>query len=437
MNIVYGLLDAKKALLDLRDLEGSDQYESSKNAVESILSQVRSLGDTALRKLTLDFEGINITDLEVPRSEFTAAYDRVPKEVVNSLEIAADRIRRFHSSSLPKNWMDDCEGYGEIFNPVRRVGVYIPGGNASFPSTVLMTVIPARVAGVPEVIITTPSSDGNTPHPSVLVAADISGVDRVFQVGGAQAIAAMAFGTDTIPRVDLICGPGGLHTTLAKKSVFGTVGIDGLYGPTETVLIADETANPTLCAADLVAQAEHDALATPVLITTSKQLAVSAQKEAKLRASLLPRSVIAMKSLNDRGIVAVVDNLDEAIELSNSFAPEHLCLLVRNPSNHLRKIENAGAIFLGEFSHEVLGDYIAGPSHVMPTGGTSKFGSGVGVHTFLKVSSVIFLDEKRAASLSKPASILARSEGFTGHAEAAEIRDELVHNPVTRECDEI
>jgi len=434
LNTVYGLTSAKKALKKLRDLEESDQYKSAKKAVESILRQVNSSGDTALRRLTLELDGLNITELEVPRHKLKDAYHSVSEEVVNSLKIAADRIQRFHLSSLPNNWMDESEGYGEVFNPVSRVGVYVPGGNARFPSTVLMTVIPARVAGVSEVIITTPSSDGNTPHPSVLVAADIAGVDRVFQAGGAQAIAAMAYGTDTIPAVDLICGPGGLHTTLAKRSVYGTVGIDGLYGPTETVLIADETANPTLCAADLVAQAEHDTLATPVLITTSNQIAEAVQKEAQLRASVLPRSVIAMKSLNDRGTIALVDNLDEAIELANDFAPEHLCLLVTNPQNFLDKVKNAGAIFLGEFSHEVLGDYVAGPSHVMPTGGTAKFGSGVGVHTFLKVSSVICLDEEKAASLSKSASVLARNEGFTGHAEAAEIRDEIAQHPAKREC---
>ena len=420
-----GIAAAREALLDLRRFEHSDPHRSAEEAVSRILEQVRTSGDAALRKLTLDLDGLEVAEIEVPRAAVEDAYHRVPAELVDALKTAAGRIRRFHEATLPKNWMDEFEGYGEVFNAVGRVGVYVPGGNARFPSTVLMTVIPARVAGVAEVVIATPSADGSAPHPAVLVAADIAGADRVFQIGGAQAIAAMAYGTVTVPSVDLVCGPGGLYTTLAKRAVYGTVGIDGLYGPTETVVIADETANPTLCAADLVAQAEHDALATPVLITTSDDVARAAQSEAVLRASRLTRSEIASAALNDRGLVAVVDDLDEAMELANDFAPEHLCLMLKDPPAYLNKVRNAGAIFLGEFSHEVLGDYVAGPSHVMPTGGTARFGSGVGVRTFLKVSPVVGLDEETSASISATASILARAEGFTGHAEAAEIRDEL------------
>ena len=425
MKTAHGLAAARRALQQLRRLERSDRRGSAEEAVSSIIEYVRSSGDDALRQLTRELEGLDVAEIEVPEAVVKDARNSVPEEQVDALETAADRIRGFHEATLPRSWMDESKGYGEVFNPVGRVGVYVPGGNARFPSTVLMTVIPARTAGVPEVVIATPSADGATPHTVVLAAADIAGADRVFQIGGAQAIAAMAYGTDTVPSVDMICGPGGLYTTLAKRAVYGAVGIDGLYGPTETVVIADETANPTMCAADLVAQAEHDPLATPVLITTSHDIARAARNEAKMRAARLPRSAIASTSLDDRGLVAVVEDLDEAVDLANHFAPEHLCLMVADPTAYVDKVRNAGAIFLGELSHEVLGDYVAGPSHVMPTGGTARFGSGIGVRTFLKVSPVIGLDDETSASLSASASVLARAEGFTGHAEAAEIRDEL------------
>ena len=422
MKTVYGLESAREALLAAR---GLDLDADRLKIVQCIVDRVRGSGDRALRELTQELDGFKLESIEVPESLITKSSTMVGKDVLEALTLAADRIQRFHEASMPHDWMDADEGYGERFNPVDRVGVYVPGGTARFPSTMLMTAIPARVAGVAEVFACTPSVDGGTPHPMVLAAAAIAGVDRVFQIGGAQAIAAMAYGTDTVPPVDLVCGPGNIYTTLAKKLVYGRVGIDGLFGPTETVVIADETANPTLCAADLVAQAEHDPLATSVLITTSVDVAKSVEKEAELRASRLARSEVALASLERHGGIVITDDIGQAIELANEFAPEHLSLMVREPAEYVDRVRNAGALFLGEFSHEVLGDYVAGPSHVMPTGGTARFSSGLGVRSFLKVSPVISLDRETASRLSKTASVLARAEGFTGHAEAAEIRDEL------------
>lgn len=440
MRIVTGAAEARRVLCEGRGLNldrVSPQMQSRTEkvfgealtptqAVEHILKQVRQRGDEAVRDLTRRLDGVELADLHVAPSAIAAAYHQVPDEVVRALRLAAGRVRQFHEASLSRSWFDFSRGYGALVSPVRRVGAYVPGGTAPYPSTLLMTVIPAKVAGVEEVIVCTPSRKGNLPDPVVLVAADVAGADRLFQVGGAQAIAAMAYGTQAIPRVDMICGPGNIFVTLAKKLLFGEVGIDGLYGPTETVVIADETANPTLCAADLLAQAEHDVLATPVLITTSERLAKAVEKEAQARLRGLERGKIAKAAMDERGCIAIVADLDEAIDLANQFAPEHLSLMVKEPWVHLGKVRNAGAVFLGEFSHEVLGDYVAGPSHVMPTGATARFSSGLGVHSFVKVSPVLALDKAESIELAKAAALIARAEGFTAHAAAAEVRQELV-----------
>ena len=437
MRIVRGFEDARKTLCDGRGLnldavplhvqrrtnEVFGEDLTPLQTVELILKRVRESGDEALLDLTRRLDGIELDTLEVPSSAVSDARHSVSNELVEALELAAGRVRRFHERCLPESWMDDDEGYGELINPVERVGVYVP---ARYPSTVIMTVVPAKVAGVSEVIVTTPAGERKLPDPAVLVAAEIAGADRIFQISGAQAVAAMAYGTETVPRVDLVCGPGGSFVTLAKRLLYGQVGIDGLYGPTETVVIADDSANPTLCAADLVAQAEHDALATPVLITTSEEIAKAVGDEAGLRAARLERASVAMASLEERGVVAIVDTLDEALELANQFAPEHLCLMVVDPWRYVERVRSAGAVFLGDFSHEVLGDYVAGPSHVMPTGGTARYGSGLGVRSFLKSSPVVGLDRATSATLVRPASLIARAEGLTGHAEAAEIRGELL-----------
>ena len=393
--------------------------------VQAILGEVRQRGDEAVREYTSKLDGTVLAEIEVPESAISAALDTVPREVVDALEVAAHRIRLFHEASRRMSWTDYRNGYGELINPVHRVGAYVPGGTACYPSTVLMTAIPAKVAGVGEVIVCTPARKGDMAHPVVLAAASVAGVDRVFSIGGAQAIAAMAYGTETVPSVDLICGPGNIYVTLAKMLLFGQVGIDGLYGPTETVIVADETANPTLCAADLLAQAEHDVLAMPVLITTSEPLAKVVQRETHVRLERLDRRRIAEAALDQRGCIAIVSGLEEAIGLANEIAPEHLCLMVKEPWSLVGLIRNAGAVFLGEFSHEVLGDYVAGPSHVMPTGGTARFSSGLGVHSFVKVSPIVALDRATSSDLARSASVIARAEGFTAHAEAAEVREEL------------
>ena len=398
---------------------------SPSEAVRSILRRVRDEGDAAVRDLTRKLDGTELAELEVPAEVVSEAYKEVPAEQVEALKLAAERIRRFHEASRLRGWTDHTEGYGQMVVPLQRVGAYVPGGTALYPSTVLMTVIPARVAGVDEVVVCSPTGSRQTPHPVVLVAAHIAGADRIFGIGGAQAIAAMAYGTESVPAVDMICGPGNVFVTLAKKMLFGDVGIDGLYGPTETVVVADHTANPTLCAADLLAQAEHDILARPVLITTSEQVAEAVEREAEMRLDRLERGAIARQAMEEQGCIAIVKDLDEAIDLANRFAPEHLCLMVERPRDYVDRVRNAGAVFLGQYSHEVLGDYVAGPSHVMPTGGTARFSSGLGVHSFVKITPVVALDDTTSAEITGAASVIARAEGLTAHAEAAELRDEL------------
>ena len=326
---------------------------------------------------------------------------------------------------MPNDWHDNLEGYGQRHVPVNSAAAYVPGGTAKYPSTVLMTAIPARVAGVEEIAITCPMPKSPLEYASVLAAAYISEVDQVYCLGGAQSIGALAYGTESVSKVDFICGPGNVFVTLAKKLVYGDVGIDGLYGPTETVVIADGHASPTLCAADLIAQAEHDSLARPVLITTSPKIAADVEAEIYLRLSRLDRSEIASKSIETQGLISIVNNLGEALEVLNSFAPEHVCIATSDPEKLVPAIKNAGMVFVGELSHEVLGDYVAGPSHVMPTAGTARFNSGLGVLSFLKAVPVVTIDSDDSSKLGHVASVIASEEGLTGPAEAAEIRIEL------------
>jgi histidinol dehydrogenase len=329
----------------------------------------------------------------------------------------------FHQLQLLNSLKDFMEeGVGQLVRPLERVGIYVPGGTASYPSTVLMSAIPARVAGVDQIIMTTPPGKGGEVPPATLVAADISGVDLAFKVGGAQAIAALAFGTQSIPRVDKICGPGNIFVNLAKKVVYGDVDIDGIYGPTETVIVADDSASPEYCAADLLAQAEHDALSAAILVTTSRELAAALDKEVESQLATLERVDIARRSLEGRGRIIVVDDMEQAIELVNIYAPEHLELIVHDASSHIESIRNAGGIFIGESSPEVLGDYVAGPSHVMPTGGSARFSSPLGVNDFLKTTSVVALSRDDLRTLGPVAAAIAKVEGLTAHARAVEIR---------------
>ena len=387
------------------------------DAVRRIVADVRQRGDDALRDYAQRIDGQKLDALEVSKERWAEALAGLPRDLADALRIAAERVRSYHEAAMPRSWHDDDQGYGERVIALERVGLYVPGGTASYPSTVLMTAIPAKVAGVSEVVLCTPR-----PGPEVLAAAQLAGVDRLFAVGGAQAVAAMAYGTASVPKVDKVCGPGGVFVALAKREVYGTVEIDGLYGPTETIVIADDSADPVLCAADLLAQAEHDEMASPVLLTTSAALAEQVAGEVQQQLAGLERRDIAGAAIERQGVAVVVASLEEAVALANAFAPEHLCLLVREPWRLVPLVMHAGGIFVGEDSPEVIGDYVAGPSHAMPTGGTARFASYLGVHHFLRRMPVVALDKAQLLSLGPVAAAIARAEGLTAHAQAIERR---------------
>lgn len=385
-------------------------------AVAHILADVRARGDVALLDWTRQLDRVDSQTIVVTQDEIEAAYAETPAAVRAALERAAARIRAFHEKQKPKSWLDwdDESALGQKITPLARVGVYVPGGTAPLPSSLLMAAIPAQVAGVREIVVASPPQIA----PAILAAAKIANVARVYALGGAPAIAALAFGTASVARVDKIVGAGGLFTTIAKRQVFGVVGIDGLYGPTETLLIADDSANPAWCAADLLAQAEHDVLATSILITTSRVFADAVAENLKSQISNLSRRDIIAQSLANQGAIIVVEDLDEAMELANAFAPEHLCLLVRDPWHWVGKVEHAGGVFIGEWTNEALGDYIIGPSHVMPTAGTARFSSPLSVNDFVKITSVFSVSARAANELGEHAAMLAETEGLTAHANA-------------------
>ncbi|TET26224.1 MAG: histidinol dehydrogenase [Dehalococcoidia bacterium] len=392
-------------------------------AVRQIISEVRRRGDAALFEYTARIDGVRLASLEVSREQIESAYRRADKALISALKLAAERISSFHrkqkSRILGKVNKTDL---GELIRPLERVGVYVPGGTASYPSTVLMTVIPARVAGVKEIILTTPPAVNGVAPPPTLVAADIAGVDRIFSVGGAQAVAALAYGTETVPRVNKICGPGNVFVVMAKRLVYGVVDIDSLPGPSEVVVIADEAANPRYCALDLLAQAEHDPLASAILITTSRQLADEVNREIEEQLTSLPRKAIAAESLENKGLIAVVTNINEAIELANLYAPEHLCLMVDKADSYLDKVNNAGCVCIGRNSTVVLSDYVVGPSHVLPTGGTARFSSPLNITDFVKFINLATVAKADLKELAQAASVIARAERLEAHARAVEER---------------
>jgi len=404
----------------IRQVFGADM--TAVEVARHVIEKVRREGDAALFSLSEKLDGEPLAFLEVPRARIDAAAGSLPAATRAALEKAAARVRDFQSASKPQSWYDEERRYGELVTPLRRVGAYVPGGTAPLVSSALMTVVPARVAGVDEIILTTPAPGDRLPHPVLLAAAAIAGVDRLFKVGGAQAIAAMAFGTETVPGVDLVCGPGNVFVTAAKKLVFGDVGVDGLYGPTETVLIADESADPEYSAADLLAQAEHDQMASPVLITTSPGKADAIEAALARQMRTLPRRHIAEAAVRDRGAVVVVSTVQEAVNAANAFAPEHLCLMVEDAPKYVEQVRNAGGLYLGECSAEVIGDYVAGPSHVMPTGGTARFASALSARHFVRVTPYMDLDQDAFLDVAAAAAQLARIEGLDGHAEAADMR---------------
>jgi histidinol dehydrogenase len=425
MRIIRDADTAKSFLLERR-AAGFD--EGTASIVREVVERVRKGGDRALLDITREIDGVELDALEVSEEELARCSSAVPGELLSALQLAAENVRSFHvkqKSRLGLEFID--KGLGFVARPLERAGVYVPGGKASYPSTVLMTAIPARVAGVGEVIVATPPGPDGKVSAATLVAAGIAGVDRVFKVGGAQAVAAMAYGTETVPRVDKICGPGNVFVTLAKRQVYGDVAVDGLHGPTETVIVADDSASPVFCAADLLAQAEHDEMASAVMITTSARLAEAVNTEIEQQLVGLERQAIARQSLDRNGVIVVVPGVDEAFELVNACAPEHLCLSIRDARSYLDRVRHAGGIFIE--SPEALGDYAAGPSHVMPTGGTARFSSPLSVLDFLRVSILVDLDRQALRDLGPASAAIARAEGLTAHALSVERRLEDCRQP--------
>jgi len=392
--------------------------------VAQILASVRDKGDAALIEFTERFDGVSLTVDELPVSgaEYEAAERRLDEATVRALRYAADRIEAFHRACAPRSWtMRDANGscLGQEVRPLGRVAVYIPGGRAAYPSTVLMTVVPARVAGVKDIALVSPPGADKSLDPAVLVAARLAGVTEAYRVGGAQAIAALAYGTETIRRVDKIVGPGNIYVTLAKSRVFGEVGIDMLAGPSEVVVVADESADASLVAADLLAQAEHDPMARAVVLTPSARLLDEVALETESQLAWLPRREIARSALLANGALVRTSSLEEAVEVANGLAPEHLELLVADPHALLPRVRNAGAVFLGRFTPEVVGDYVAGPNHVLPTGGTARFASALGPEDFVKRLSVIEYSAEGLREAGPHVSELSRVEGLHGHGAAA------------------
>lgn len=391
-------------------------------AVARIIKSIAEQGDEALKKWAVLLDRFEGSEFAIPPEEFESAYAELPEEIREVMQQSAKRIRDFHEKQPITSWITEEMGgqLGQRFTPVERVGVYVPGGTAPLPSSLLMTVIPAQVAGAKRIIVCTPPN----PHPAILAAAFICGISEVFQIGGAQAIAAMALGTESVPRVDKIVGAGNLFVTLAKQQLYGTVGLDGLAGPTETMVIADKTADPAWVAADLLAQAEHDVQASAILLTPEKDLAQQVQREVIAQTNKLTRKEIIETSLDNKGGIVITESIEQAAELANNYGAEHLCLSVADPKALMDKINNAGGFFLGDHSYEVLGDYIAGPSHIMPTGGTARFASPLNVLDFVKLSSVIALDPETVAVLNPIAADFAETEELTAHAAAARARIE-------------
>lgn len=402
---------------------------SAAAAVHRIIDDVRTGGDAALRRIAETIDGAAPGGLLVTPDEFEQARSLIDADTWAALRTAAKRVRTYHERQLKHSLRSfESRGLGQIVRPLRRVGLYVPGTAAVYPSTVLHTAIPARVAGVEEVWIASPVSPGPDGIPAVsplkLAAAEIAGVRTIVKVGGAQAIAALAYGTETVPAVDKIFGPGGRFVTLAKRQVYGDVGIDAIYGPTETVIVADDSANPELVAADLLAQAEHDPLAAPLLITPSEALAHAVARLVPTQAATLERGAIALDAFRNRGGIILAADVHEAIDLANDYAPEHLALVLRDADTLVDRVHNAGGLFIGESSPEALADYIAGPSHVMPTGGSARWSSPLHVGEFLKITSVVRATPELLDQIAAPAARIARAEHLTAHARSLEIRRE-------------
>lgn len=429
MRIVKLTDESKCNILENLLKRSPNSYGEYENAVAEILADVKSRGDEALFEYTRNFDkaDINADNIVVTQDEINEAYSLVDPELLDVIRKALVNIRDYHMKQKQYSWFDskpDGTILGQKVTALARVGVYVPGGKAAYPSSVLMNVMPAKVAGVDEIIMCTPPGKDGKVYPTTLVAAKEAGVDVIYKAGGAQAIAAMAYGTKSVPKVDKIVGPGNIYVALAKKAVFGYVSIDSVAGPSEIMVIADETANPRYVAADLLSQAEHDEMASAILVTTSEELAGKVSKEVDGFVAELSRKEIIRKSLDNYGYILVADSMDEVIEVANEIASEHLEIVTRNPFNIMTKIKNAGAIFLGEYSSEPLGDYFAGPNHVLPTNGTAKFFSPLSVDDFIKKSSIISYSREALEPLHTDIEKFATAEQLTAHANSIRVRFE-------------
>jgi histidinol dehydrogenase len=429
LRIINQRSEALAELKRICDRTHDEQVTHKEATVQQVLQAVRRQGDRAVLHYTEEFDQVTLTpeQLRVSGSEMDAAYQQVSQDLLAAIRLACRNIEAFHRQHVPRSWVEFGEKnivLGKRYTPVDRAGIYIPGGRASYPSTVLMNAIPAQVAGVPRIVMVTPPGQDKTINPAVLVAAQEAGIEEIYRIGGAQAIAALAYGTETIPNVNVITGPGNIYVTLAKKLVYGTVGIDSLAGPSEVLVIADATADPTHVAVDLLAQAEHDPLAAAILLTPDATLATQVAAEVERMLINHPRRLLTEKSIAHYGLIAVVESLEVAAELSNEFAPEHLELEVEEPWALLEHIRHAGAIFLGKSTPEAIGDYLAGPNHTLPTSGSARYASALGVETFMKHSSIIHYSSEALESVADAVVALAIAEGLPSHAGSVKLRVE-------------
>ncbi|URR34494.1 histidinol dehydrogenase [Thermosynechococcus sp. HN-54] len=427
LRIITQLTDLRAELRRICDRTNSGEMSEQEATVEAILRRVAQEGDRALIEYTAQFDHIHLTPetLRVKGDELDAAYQQVSKELLDAIRLAKQQIEAFHRQRVPKSWVqfgEDGIVLGKRYTAVDAAGLYVPGGRAAYPSTVLMNAIPAQVAGVQRIVMVTPPGQGKGINPAVLVAAQEAGIQEIYRIGGAQAIAALAYGTETIPRVDVITGPGNLYVTLAKKQVYGRVGIDSLAGPSEVLIIADEGAHPVHIAADLLAQAEHDPLAAAILLTPSLPLAKAVVTAVNEQLAEHPRRVLTEKAIAHYGLIGIVETLEQAVELSNRFAPEHLELEVEDPWSLVEQVRHAGAIFLGYSTPEAVGDYLAGPNHTLPTSGAARYASALGVETFLKHSSLIQYTPAALRKQGGAVMTLAETEGLISHRDSVRLR---------------
>ncbi len=429
MRIVELTESTKKNLLKDLLKRSPSSYGTYEQTVSEIVNNVKENGDKAVFEYTEKFDhfALNSGNIRVTEEEIKEAYKEIPEDLIEVYRHSAANIRTFHEKQLRQSFIEtrpDGSILGQRITPIEKAGVYVPGGKAAYPSSVLMNVVPAKVAGVPKIVMTTPCNKEGKVNAGTLVAADIAGVDEIYKVGGAQAIAALAFGTESVPKVDKITGPGNIFVALAKKAVYGHVSIDSVAGPSEILVLADETANSRYVAADLLSQAEHDELASAILITTSKDLAEKVSKEVDGFTETLERREIILKSLSNYGYILVAENMEDAIAAANDIASEHLEILTKNPYETMTKIKNAGAIFMGEYSSEPLGDYFAGPNHILPTNGTARFFSPLSVDDFIKKTSLISFSKDALEKVHTEIEAFAKSEGLTAHANSIKVRFE-------------